>query len=70
MELSLGIVFFVNMVLAVAILIYIATGVNTDIFIWIKDYAQSLKDDDSAVNSKVRRGGTLTGWSHAQSLLC
>lgn len=41
------------MALALAILIYIATGVNTDIFIWIKDYAQSLKEDDSAVAQKV-----------------
>ena len=53
LELSLGIVFFVNMVLSAAILIYIATGVNTDIFVWVKDYLASLKDDDSAVNSTV-----------------
>ena len=56
LELSLGIVFFVNIVLAAAMLIYIATGVNTDIFVWVKDYVASLKEDDSAVNSTV-------GWS-------
>ena len=53
LELSLGIVFFFNIVLSLAALIYIVTGINTDIFIWVKDYLVSLKDDDSAVSQKV-----------------
>lgn len=53
LELSLGIVFFTNIVLSLAALIYIVTGINTDLFVWLKDYIISLKDDDSAVNAKV-----------------
>ena len=53
LELSLGIVFFFNIVLSLAALVYIVTGINTDIFIWVKDYLVSLKDDDSAVAQKV-----------------
>ena len=53
MELSLGIVFFTNIVLSLGALIYIVTGINTDLFIWAKDYIVSLKDEDSAVNAKV-----------------
>ncbi|DBA96950.1 hypothetical protein WJX77_001292 [Trebouxia sp. C0004] len=52
LELSLGIVFFTNIVLSLAALIYIATGINTDIFVWAKDYLAALKEDDSAVNTK------------------
>ena len=54
MELSLAIVFFTNMVLSVGALIYIVTGINTDLFLWVRDYIISLKDEDSAVNAKVR----------------
>lgn len=53
MELSLAIVFFTNIVLSLAALVYIVTGINTDIFTWAKEYMVSLKDDDSAVNTKV-----------------
>ena len=53
LELSLGIVFFTNIVLSLAALIYIVTGINTDIFVWAKDYLAALKEDDSAVNTKV-----------------
>ena len=53
LELSLGIVFFFNIVLSLAALIYIVTGINTDIFVWLKDYIVSLKDDDSAVSQMV-----------------
>lgn len=53
LELSLGIVFFTNIVLSLAALIYIVTGINTDLFLWAKDYIVSLKDEDSAVNAKV-----------------
>ncbi|KAL3142179.1 hypothetical protein ABBQ38_002532 [Trebouxia sp. C0009 RCD-2024] len=52
LELSLGIVFFTNIVLSLAALIYIVTGINTDLFLWAKDYIVSLKDEDSAVNAK------------------
>ncbi|KAA6429051.1 MAG: hypothetical protein FRX49_01161 [Trebouxia sp. A1-2] len=52
LELSLGIVFFTNIVLSLAALIYIVTGINTDIFVWAKDYLAALKEDDSAVNTK------------------
>ena len=55
MELSLAIVFFTNIVLSLAALVYIVTGINTDIFTWAKEYMVSLKDDDSAVNTKVCR---------------
>jgi len=40
-------------VLSLAALIYIVTGINTDIFVWAKDYLAALKEDDSAVNTKV-----------------
>lgn len=49
----MAIVFFTNIVLSLAALIYIVTGINTDLFVWVKDYVVSLKDDDSAVNAKV-----------------
>lgn len=54
MELSLAIVFFTNIVLSLGALIYIVTGINTDLFTWARDYIISLKDEDSAVNAKVR----------------
>ena len=53
LELSLGIVFFTNIVLSLAALTYIVSGINTDIFTWAKDYLATLKDDDSAVNTKA-----------------
>lgn len=53
LELSLGIVFFTNIVLSLAALTYIVSGINTDIFTWAKDYLAALKDDDSAVNTKA-----------------
>ena len=53
LELSLAIVFFTNIVLSLSALVYIVTGINTDLFVWVKDYIISLKDDDSAVNAKV-----------------
>ena len=53
LELSLGIVFFTNIVLSLAALVYTVTGINTDIFVWAKDYLAALKEDDSAVNTKV-----------------
>lgn len=59
LELSLGIVFFTNIVLSLAALIYIVTGINTDLFIWAKDYIVSLKDEDSAVNAKVSTVGSI-----------
>lgn len=52
LELSLGIVFFTNIVLSLAALVYTVTGINTDIFVWAKDYLAALKEDDSAVNTK------------------
>lgn len=39
--------------LSLAALIYIVTGINTDIFVWARDYLAALKEDDSAVNTKV-----------------
>ena len=54
LELSLAIVFFTNIVLSLGALIYIVTGINTDLFLWARDYIISLKDEDSAVNAKVR----------------
>ena len=53
LELSLAIVFFTNVVLSLGALIYIVTGINTDLFLWARDYLISLKDEDSAVNAKV-----------------
>ena len=53
LELSLAIVFFTNIVLSLGALIYIVTGINTDLFLWARDYIISLKDEDSAVNAKV-----------------
>lgn len=49
----MGIVFFTNIVLSLGALIYIVTGINTDLFLWVRDYIVSLKEDDSAVNAKV-----------------
>ena len=50
--------------LSLAALIYIVTGINTDLFVWVKDYVVSLKDDDSAVNAKVSPLSTDGGIMH------
>ena len=50
LELSLGIAFFVDLILMAAALAFIASGVNIDIFTWGKEAFASLKSDD---NEKV-----------------
>eukprot|EP00891_Asterochloris_glomerata_P005644 jgi/Astpho2/5644/fgenesh1_pg.00079_%23_78_t len=58
LELSLGIAFFVDLILMAAALAFIASGVNTDIFTWGKEAYASLKSDDNE-KGKESSGNTV-----------